>query len=388
MPNTITALTMPKFGLAMTEGKLASWTVPVGQSVQQGDELADIETTKITSSYESPAAGVLRKQVAEAGETLPVGALIGVLADAETPDVDIEAFIKNFHAENPQDAAATEDANAGEPKPVTVGEHTLNVRDVGTQEGTPIVLVHGFGGDISNWLLTQDALAADRRVIAFDLPGHGASSKNVGTGTLAFLAGVVSELLKTLKIEKAHVVGHSLGGGIALTLLRDHPDQVASLNLLAPAGLGKDVNSDFISAFVDSESSRDMKAVLQMLVHNKALVGRKMVDAVLRARRLDGARDALHVIAKACFPNGHQADDLRPVLAGAETPTQIFWGKEDEILSVSNASGLPDVIPVTVYEETGHLPQLERATDVNKAIAVFVKDPEAALSMARMDATA
>ncbi len=388
MSNTITALTMPKFGLAMTEGKLASWTVSVGQSVQQGDELADIETTKITSSYESPAAGVLRKQVAEAGETLPVGALIGVLADAETPDVDIEAFIKNFHAENPQDAAATEDASAGEPKQVTVGEHTLNVRDVGTQEGTPIVLVHGFGGDISNWLLTQDALAAERRVIAFDLPGHGASSKNVGTGTLAFLAGVVSELLQTLKIEKAHVVGHSLGGGIALTLLRDHPDQVASLNLLAPAGLGKDVNADFISAFVDSESSRDMKAVLQMLVYNKALVGRKMVDAVLRARRLDGARDALHVIAKACFPNGHQADDLHSVLAGAETPTQIFWGKEDEILSVSNAAGLPDVIPVTVYEETGHLPQLEHATDVNKAIALFVKDPEAALSMARMDATA
>lgn len=71
MPNTITALTMPKFGLAMTEGKLASWTVPVGQSVQQGDELADIETTKITSSYESPAAGVLRKQVAEAGKPCP-----------------------------------------------------------------------------------------------------------------------------------------------------------------------------------------------------------------------------------------------------------------------------------------------------------------------------
>ncbi|KAA8427005.1 acetoin dehydrogenase dihydrolipoyllysine-residue acetyltransferase subunit, partial [Acetobacter sp. DmW_125123] len=138
----------------------------------------------------------------------------------------------------------------------------------------------------------------------------------------------------------------------------------------------------------DSESSRDMKAVLQMLVYNKALVGRKMVDAVLRARRLDGARDALHVIAKACFPNGHQADDLRSVLAGAETPTQIFWGKEDEILSASNASGLPDIIPVTVFEETGHLPQLERATDMNKAIAVFVKDPEAALSMARMDATA
>ena len=95
MPNTITALTMPKFGLAMTEGKLASWTVPVGQSVQQGDELADIETTKITSSYESPAAGVLRKQVAQAGETRPVGALIGVLADAETPDVDIEASLED-----------------------------------------------------------------------------------------------------------------------------------------------------------------------------------------------------------------------------------------------------------------------------------------------------
>lgn len=378
MSKTPIALTMPKFGLAMTEGKLASWTVQVGQAVKQGDELADIETSKITSGYESPAAGTLRKQIGQAGETLPVGALIGVLADADVSDADIEAFITQFQAEQaPQDDAGDSSARASGPQTVQVGDYSLNVQESGSGTGLPVLLIHGFGGDLSNWQLTQEPLAAHRRVISFDLPGHGASSKSVQDGSLTALAASVAELLKTLDIPKAHIVGHSLGGGVALSLLRDQPDKVASLTLIAPAGVGKTVNADFLSGFAEADRNRAMQTELEKLVHNKALIGRKMVDAVMRARRLDGARDALRTITAACFEQDKQKDALLPVLENAKVPVQVFWGQEDAILSVEAASSLPDHVATHLYPDVGHLPQMEKATEVNKLIESFLEKAEA-----------
>jgi pyruvate dehydrogenase E2 component (dihydrolipoamide acetyltransferase) len=365
---------MPKFGLAMTEGKLASWTVQAGQSVKQGDELADIETSKITSGYESPAAGTLRKQVAQAGETLAVGALIGVLADASVSDADIDAFIAKFQSEQATDETEdTASTRNTEPHQVEAGEYSLNVREVGDGEGTPLLLIHGFGGDISNWMLTQEALASGRRVIAFDLPGHGASSKTVKDGSLAGLASAVNALLDALSISKAHVMGHSLGGGVAVTLLKNHADKVASLSLLAPAGFEKAVNMEFITGFTEADRNRAMQQELEKLVHDKGLIGRKMVDSVMRARRLDGARDALRTIAAACFPNGEQGDDLRPVLEAASIPVQLFWGEADEVLPVAGADNVPDSVEKHLFPGVGHLPQMEKASEVNKTTEAFLQ---------------
>jgi pyruvate dehydrogenase E2 component (dihydrolipoamide acetyltransferase) len=95
----IRALTMPKFGLTMTEGKVAKWSASVGDSLSKGDEVADIETDKITNALEAPVAGLLRRQVADEGTTLPVGALIGVIADGDVSDDKIDAFVSGFEPE-------------------------------------------------------------------------------------------------------------------------------------------------------------------------------------------------------------------------------------------------------------------------------------------------
>lgn len=92
----IRALTMPKFGLTMKEGKVVKWSAAEGDVLARGDEVADIETDKITNALEAPVAGVLRRQVAAEGTTLPVGALIGVMASADVADAQIEAFVSDF----------------------------------------------------------------------------------------------------------------------------------------------------------------------------------------------------------------------------------------------------------------------------------------------------
>jgi pyruvate dehydrogenase E2 component (dihydrolipoamide acetyltransferase) len=96
---TLHALTVPKLGLTMKEGAVAVWHVPLGGAVTAGEPVADIETSKITASYDAPFSGVMRRQVAELGKELPVGALIAVVAEGDASEAEIDAFIASFTPE-------------------------------------------------------------------------------------------------------------------------------------------------------------------------------------------------------------------------------------------------------------------------------------------------
>jgi len=256
----IHALTVPKWGMAMTEGTVTAWHLEEGGAVEPGVEVLDVESTKIASGIEAKHAGVLRRRVAAVGATLPVGGLLGVVADAQVPEAEIDAFVAGFVVAAPDD----EDAKAGPAtETVAVGERTIRYLAAG-DDGVPAVLIHGFGGDLNTWLFTQPALAAERPVYALDLPGHGGSSKDVGDGDLAVLTDAVLGFMAALGIERAHLVGHSLGGAVALACGLERPQAAASLTLVASTGLGAAINGAYIDGFVTAGRRKDMKPVLEM----------------------------------------------------------------------------------------------------------------------------
>ncbi len=362
----IKPITMPKWGLAMEEGVLARWAVEEGAEIAAGQEIMDIETTKIANVFESPVAGVLRKKVVSDGETVPVGALLGVVADQNVADAEVEKFVGDF-LESFKPAEAGE-SGAPAAETIEAGGRTIRRLKAGPEEGTPILMLHGFGADLGGFMFNHGDLAADRPVHAIDLPGHGGSTKDVGEGTIEALAEAVLAYMDAAEIEAAHLIGHSLGGAIAVEIAASAPGRVTALTLVAPAGLGAEIAQDFIDGFIAESRARKLRPVIEMLVADPGLVTADMVEDVLKFKRLDGALDALKTIAAANFSGGMQKASMREKLGNVSAPVQVIWGEEDRVLSAKHAEGLPEKVKVVRVKGAGHIPHMEKAADINAAI--------------------
>jgi pyruvate dehydrogenase E2 component (dihydrolipoamide acetyltransferase) len=369
---TINPIRMPKWGLSMQEGVIVDWLKPEGSEVAAGEELVEIETAKIVNVAESPAAGVLRRVLASAGETLPVGALIGVLAETATPDADIDAFVADFQASFVPGEAGEADPAALQVQTIQVGERMIRYGRAGPSSGTPAVLIHGFAADLNGWLFNLEALAADRPVYALDLPGHGGSTKDVGDGGLAALAEVVEGWLSALGVDRAHLVGHSLGAAVAARFALDHPDRVASLGLVAPAYLGGAVNADFLSGVVQARRARDLKPWLEMLTADPALITRDMVEDVLKAKRLDGVDEALGTLRDRLV-EGADAAALRADLPRIPAAL-VVTSAADRIVGRTDEAALPQSWRVVEVAGAGHLPHLEQAVQVNAELRAWMTE--------------
>lgn len=373
---TLHPVTMPKFGLSMTEGLVTAWHVEEGARLRPGDEVADIETSKITNAYESPVGGILRRKVAAAGTSLPVGALIAVVAEDDVPEAEVEDFVRRFQADFATAGPAGEEAGP-EPDRLDAGGLTLLHLARGGGTGLPALFVHGFGGDLNTWMFNLPALGEERTVHALDLPGHGGSVKDVPDPSAAGLALVVAAAADALGLERFHLVGHSLGGTLAVLAAGERPDRVASMTLLSPAGFGEAPDDAFIEGFIRADRRKTLTPVLEMLFAPGTPVGREMAEMVMRYKRLDGVAEALDAIAAANFRAGGRNPDLHATLPSLGMPVQAIWGEEDRILPAGQAETL-SAAGVTVHRlaGAGHLPHMEKPAEVNRLIGDFLRKAE------------
>ena len=367
----IVPLVMPKWGLEMREGTLTHWLVAEGTEIRVGMAIAEVETDKISNAVEAPDAGTLRRRVAQEGEVLPVKALLAVLAPPDVSDAEIDAYVAAF--EVPTAVGDGEDAINPYRTDDIGGITVRSTRRGAESDATPVVFIHGFGGDLNNWLFNMDAIGADRPVVAFDLPGHGGSSITLPGRTLGELSGFLSECLSAWDLHRAHLVGHSLGGAIAAQVALDHPDHVASLTLVNPAGLGDDIAGTYIDGIVHAQGRRDLKPTLEMLFADASLVSRQMVDDVLKYLRLDGVQSTLGELAAGVFPGGRQAETPGRRLDATQVPTLILWGGQDRIVPASHTANAPSGASVQVWEDAGHMVMMEKAGEVNTIISTHLR---------------
>lgn len=368
----IRKLTMPKWGFAMTHGRVVEWLAAEGTEISPGDDVLEVETEKAIGVVESAVSGTLRRHVARSGQEIPVGGLLAVVAESSVSEDEIDRFVEGFVPEDTRDES---DSDEAAPEFLEVGGRTLRYLKQG-DGGPPAVFVHGFAGNLNNWLFNQAALATDRTVYLLDLPGHGLSSKNVGDGSLETLADILRDWLDAVGLPGVHIVGHSLGGGIALALALRHPDRLLSCTLIASAALGSEIDADYIDGVVKANRRKQLKPYLERLFADPSLVTRQLVDDILKFKRVDGVREALTTLADSFVSGGKQTFVVRDRLDEIQVPLLVIWGDKDRVLPRSHAETLPERCKVEILGDCGHMVQMEAPREVNRLIACFLQNSE------------
>lgn len=253
--------------------------------------------------------------------------------------------------------------------------------------GSTVLLLHGIGAYIERWLPSLATLATQHRVYAMDLLGHGRTDKpSSATYSWEAAAQFVKDFMAALKIERASLVGHSMGGGIALTMALKFPAMVEKLVLVCSAGLGKDmplafrfvvvpVLGEIITRLGRNGSARDLKT----LVNGEAVLTGELFELHYQMSAQPGAQQALLKILRWGFtPFGPYERYYGPILRGLPSihnPTLIVWGRQDPYFPLAHAQVAAKELPnarLHIFDHCGHLPMLEHAQAFDALLLEFL----------------
>lgn len=254
-------------------------------------------------------------------------------------------------------------------------------------EGTTAILIHGLGGSMWHWERQQVALARSCRIITPDLLGSGLSEKPERPYTPTFLLDIFRAFMDTLNIQKATLIGSSMGAGLAIGMSLEHPERVDKLVLIGgfPADVLDNMQSSKTRQFIKHRpaiwlsklGSRitgrwSIKRILKEIIHDQALISPMVVERVHRLRFQPGFFQAMY----------SQLDQIpewettfAPRLGNISHPTLIIWGAYDKLFPLSVGQALHATIPgssLLVAPDSGHLTQWETPDFVNAAILQFL----------------
>ena len=253
--------------------------------------------------------------------------------------------------------------------------------------GDPILLLHGLGATKGSFLPTVAALAGSFHTIAVDLPGFGDSYKPLGVPYHPpFFARAIVELMAALGIERAHLVGNSMGGRVALEMGLRYPERVGRLALLAPSLAWRRERPWAPLVRVLSPElglvQFTPRWVVESIAHRILPVAQETwvragVDEFLRADLTPRGRVAFYAAARQIYleePHGSKGFWTR--LANLEPPSLFIWGKHDGLVPVAFAAHVKDTLPSASHLilDCGHVPQIERPAETHAAIAAFLRE--------------
>ncbi|OLP62045.1 acetoin dehydrogenase dihydrolipoyllysine-residue acetyltransferase subunit [Xaviernesmea oryzae] len=421
-----TDLLMPRLGETMEEGRIAKWLKAEGESFARGEAILEIETDKTIAEFPALAGGKLLTILKGEDETVAVGAPIARIlapseAGAETSTVEaspaqardqaaslathanaassgngarlratplarrlarargldltalkgtgrrgrIEKHDVLSFAQDPTRGLQPATGPAEQVSSVALRRGRMAYLDSGAGEGVPLLLLHGFAGDRTTWAAIASGLKrAGRRVIIPDLPAHGLT--DIEETEPQGLGSDLPELLKSLDVDRVSVVAHSLGAFAAVMLAQAAPAKVRALTLIAPAGLGREIDTGFIAGMADAQHPGEVSHLLRRLSVQGADLSEPALASLtkaLSAGRLKRLADNL------AGPLGQRIDALSPLhKLSATLPIRVLVGLEDRIIPWSQVQALPPRIAVHLLARSGHMPQWDQAKEVLEII--------------------
>lgn len=273
-------------------------------------------------------------------------------------------------------ATAQGQAPAAAQKPAdkfaTVYGAKIHYQEAGS--GPVVILLHGLGGDASNWAMTVGPLSQKYRVIVPDQIGFGMSDKPFLNYRVATLVDFLAGFYKELKIERATLVGNSLGGFVSLAFALAHPERVDRIVLVDAAGyaMPKDINPRVLDGLNPSTRSQ-VKELLPLIFYNRQVFGGDAAVDALFARRVS-AGDG-YTIQRLIESIIRGDDVLDGKLSAIKQPTLIIWGREDLLTPLAMGERFKKDIQgseLVIIEKCGHVPQLEKAAEFNAALMKFL----------------
>lgn len=218
-----------------------------------------------------------------------------------------------------------------------------------------IVLLHGFGGCHDVWREVISSLAPATHTLAYDLPGHGLSLDFPGAGPAKVAARAVLADLSERRLKRVHLVGHSMGGAVAMLMALAEPGKVASLTLLAPGGLGPEINGPLLRRYGGAADRSEIRACLAAMSRPHSPPRKRIVDVLCRMRGRPGQVPKLVEIAAAMTMDDRQGVIPHERLDGLNMPVMVAWGTDDAVLPFTQADDLPAHFHVHHVLEVGHM---------------------------------
>ena len=237
-------------------------------------------------------------------------------------------------------------------------------------DGATYMLLHGFTADNQSWSPLEKAMGALPALIRIDMPNHG-KSPNRRITSFATLARMMVEAFDeaTRETGPVHIIGHSLGGALALAIADIRAPRVASLTLIAPAGLGPEIDSAVLQGIIRASRAESLAPWLRRLTASPDTITDSFAEAAMRARSDAAQRAAQADMANVIFADGTQTFDLRPALERTTIPTRIVWGRQDQIIPHRHALAAKTDAAIHLLQGAGHIPHIECAERLAAIIA-------------------
>jgi pimeloyl-ACP methyl ester carboxylesterase len=247
--------------------------------------------------------------------------------------------------------------------------HRVRYRTAG--EGPLLVLIHGITGSSHTWEEVMPALAANFTVVAPDLLGHGESAKPRGDYSLGAYASGLRDLLAVLGYDRGTLVGHSLGGGVAMVFAYQFPERTERLALVGSGGLGREVSIALrAAALPGSEYVVPLLASTPVLRAGAAIAGvagrlgfkagpdlEEIGRGFSSLGDWEARRAFIHTVRTVIDPDGQRVDARDRLYLAEGMPTLIMWGARDRVIPVHHGRGAHELIPGSrfeLFENAGH----------------------------------